>query len=169
MQPKRVILETIVPLSTIQHVVDNEYRIRWGFDIDEQSHKMSYTELEWKGEYNVDVLKKIVEKWYNDQCDNEILQGLTFQGNAVWLSLENQFNFKAAYDFAFQNEVLGLEYESPIFKLGSTDVPVYKTFDSFMELTDFIKQCFTHIKVTLDKYWILKDSIDYTQYQLPEI
>ena len=40
--------------------------------------------------------------WYNSQTDAAILSGFAYNGAHVWLSVENQYNYKAAYDLAVQ-------------------------------------------------------------------
>ena len=44
----------------------------------------------------------LVMSWYNSQTDAAILSGFAYNGAHVWLSVENQYNYKAAYDLAVQ-------------------------------------------------------------------
>lgn len=111
-------------------------------------------------------LQTLIIDYYNALCDLEIEQGLTFQDKKVWLTSENQFNYKAAADFAFQNVMTGGEYIPVTVKLGENFSPTYLTFDTYQELQVFILACFSHIQQTLDKYWQLKDSIDWSKYDL---
>jgi hypothetical protein len=52
----------------------------------------------------------------------------------VWLSSENQFNYKAAYDLAVQTGGATLPVT---FKFGTDEVPQYREFVTLEELTDF--------------------------------
>ena len=113
----------------------------------------------------IEVKKKILD-YYNDKCNQEILSGLTYDGSLVWLSSENQFNYKAAFDFAFQTVASGGEFIPVTVKLGEEDTPVYKTFSDITELQEFITSCFTHIQNTLSKYWEIKDNIDWSKYEI---
>ena len=47
------------------------------------------------------VYEKVYD-WYNKQTDEKILSGFVWKGMKVWLSAENQFNYKAAFDLAMQ-------------------------------------------------------------------
>ena len=76
---------------------------------------------------------------------------------------QNQFNFKAAYDLAFQTEGANLPTK---FKLGedSDGTPVYHTFTKIDVLADFVMKVFAFINTTLDDGWQEKDSIDYSVF-----
>lgn len=109
----------------------------------------------------------------NGQIDEEILTGFTWDvpslnggegldSVSVWLSSENQFNYKAAFDLASQTGGQNL----PItFKFGSPDEPVYHTFTEFSELQNFYVSAVTFINQTLAAGWQRKDSIDWTPYE----
>ena len=47
-------------------------------------------------------IRSTVTAWYNRETDKAILSGFIYEGIPVWLSSENQFNYKAAYDLAVQ-------------------------------------------------------------------
>ena len=72
--------------------------------------------------------------WYNSQTDAAILSGFAYNGAHVWLSVENQYNYKAAYDLAVQT---GGETLPVTFKFGSDEQPEYHTFTQLEELKDF--------------------------------
>ena len=81
----------------------------------------------------------------------------------VWLSLENQFNYKAAYDLAVQTEGKNLPV---VFKFGSIDSPTYYKFDTLEELTDFYTKAMKFINEQLTIGWTKKDSINWDDYKL---
>lgn len=108
-------------------------------------------------------VKSIVWGYYNKMCDLKILSGLKYEGSTVWLSQENQFNYKAAWDFAYQTQGESLPVT---FKLGEEDNPVYKRFNTVEELQEFIVLVIQHINNTLSEYWGIKDSVDWTKYEL---
>lgn len=138
----------------------HKYLIRWDFeDIDENT--VSYNEVEYYGKPTLEATKKLIIDYYNNECNNEILQGLKFEDDIVWLSQENQFNYKSAFDFAVQTDGLNLPVK---FKFGTDDEPVYREFYDIIELRDFITVVMTHITYTLNKYWIKKDSINWNDY-----
>ena len=48
----------------------------------------------------------------------------------VWLTMEDQFNYKAAYDIAVQSNGKLL----PTFKFGTTENPIYHKFEDLEDL-----------------------------------
>lgn len=99
----------------------------------------------------------------NAKTDEKILSGFVWNNKPVWLSSENQFNFKAAYDLAVQTKGKSLPVK---FKLGESDgEPVYHTFDDMEEFTDFYTKAIAYINKCLNEGWELKDSIDWSEYE----
>lgn len=101
----------------------------------------------------------------NAQTEEKILTGFVWQEKPVWLSSENQFNFKAAYDLAVQKKGKSLPMK---FKLGeNTDgEPVYHTFEDLTEITDFYTKAIAYINQCLNEGWNRKDSIDWNVYDV---
>ena len=105
-----------------------------------------------------------IEALINAQTDGKILSGFNWNDTPVYLSTENQFNFKAAYDLAVQTNGKTLPVT---FKLGedAEGKPMYHTFDNLSDFTDFYTQAMTHVVTTLAEGWQRKDSIDYSNYK----
>ena len=104
-----------------------------------------------------------IEKDINDQTDEKILNGLVWNDMPVYLSSENQFNFKSAFDRAVQTNGANLPVK---FKLGEQDgEPVYHTFTELSELTDFYDAASLHILTCLNEGWARKDGIDWDEYK----
>ena len=99
----------------------------------------------------------------NTDVDEKILSGFMWKDMQVWLSLENQFNYKAAYDLAVQTEGKNLPV---VFKFGSIDNPTYYKFDTLEELTDFYTKAMKFINEQLTIGWTKKDSINWDDYKL---
>lgn len=99
----------------------------------------------------------------NAKTDEKILSGFVWNNKPVWLSSENQFNFKAAYDLAVQTNGKSLPVK---FKLGETEdgEPVYHTFETLEEITDFYTKAIAFINQCLNEGWEMKDSIDWSVY-----
>lgn len=110
----------------------------------------------------LESLKSIILAIENAKTDQEILSGYVWEGNQVWLSSENQFNYKAAYDLAIQTKGASLPVT---FKFGSTSKPVYHTFKTLEELTEFYTGALKYVNETLAKGWARKDTIDWAAYQ----
>lgn len=118
----------------------------------------------WRADYDhrptVEEVRNDINALVNQQTDNKILTGFTWQGKPVYLSTENQFNFKAAYDLAVQTEGAILPVK---FKLGEDEngEPVYHTFRSLAPFADFVTKVVAYVSTTLAEGWELKDSVDY--------
>lgn len=110
-------------------------------------------------------LKSRVIEYYNSKCDEDIISKYVFQDMEVWLSSENQFNYKAAFDLAFQTQGATLPIK---LKFGTVESPVYKVFNTLEELQEFYIGSITFITNTLNTYWEIKDNIDWTVYELTD-
>lgn len=111
---------------------------------------------------SLDEIKEIVTAGYNALIDEKILSGFVWKDMPVWLSTENQFNYKAAYDLAVQTQGASLPVT---FKFGDTVNPVYYSFENIEDFTDFYTKAMGYINTQLAEGWILKDSIDWTPYE----
>lgn len=138
----------------------DKWRIRW--DIQPQSDgSANYMEAEFCHKPSEEEIRQIIVGWFNSQVDAAILSGFEWNGMKVWLSSENQFNYKAAYDLAVQTAGQTLPVT---FKFGNEE-PCYYTFDKVEELTDFYTKAMLHIQHTLSDGWKKKDAFDIEQYR----
>lgn len=135
-----------------------------GFGKDAEDAESGYN---WRKDYDhiptIAEVKADIEALINAHIDAKILTGFSWNGKPVYLSSENQFNFKAAYDLAFQIEGANLPTK---FKLGedAEGNPVYHTFTMTDELADFVMRAFAFINTTLIEGWQEKDSVDYSVF-----
>lgn len=110
----------------------------------------------------IDEIKNIVIAYYNEQIHNNILSGFQWKNMQIWLSNENQFNYKAAYDMAIQTKGDSL----PIFfKFGDENNVTYYEFKTIEDLTDFYTKMITFIQETLYDGWQKKDNINWMIFQ----
>lgn len=116
-----------------------------------------------QGRPTFDAAKAAILNDINARTDEKILKGFVWNDKPVWLSSENQFNFKAAYDLAVQTEGANLPVT---FKLGETadGTPVYHTFETMEDAQDFYVKAVAFINSTLADGWAEKDAIDFTPY-----
>ena len=105
----------------------------------------------------VEEVKEIVISEVNKKVDQKILEGFVWRDMPIWLSSENQFNYKAAYDLAVQTQGMNLP---STFKFGTVDEPKYHTFETVEELQDFYTSAVRFINDTLAEGWKEKDSFD---------
>lgn len=139
----------------------NRWRIRW--DVQEREDgSASYMEEGFVGRPHMDTIKSVITDWCNEQIDREILSGFLYEGMPVWLSSENQFNYKAAYDLAVQTGGATLPVT---FKFGTDEVPQYREFVTLEELTDFYTKAMKHVQDTLSDGWRKKDAFDPEKYR----
>ena len=140
--------------------VRNKWRIRW--DVQGLGNgNVTYMEHDFDHKPVVDEVKGIVLSWYNTNIDEDILSGFVWNGMPVWLSSENQFNYKASYDLAVQS----VKSLPVTFKFGSDDEPVYYRFTTLEELSDFYTKAMKYIQETLEAGWKKKDAFDLNLYQ----
>lgn len=140
--------------------------VRWDFQptIDDNGEQIgvNYCEKWVTHKPTIGEVKEIVLSGYNVQIDEKILSGFVWKDMLVWLSSENQFNYKAAYDLAVMSQGKSLP---TVFKFGTTDNPVYYAFESLEDISDFYISAMAYINTCLAEGWKLKDSIDWSVYE----
>lgn len=118
--------------------------------------------------------KKAIIEDINARTDERILCGYEWtvlhgedEGTIakVWLSKENQENFKAKHDAA-------LTYPNLVtfpmtYKIGESDdgAPIYEHFQSIEELAQFYLGGLVYIERCYNEGWQKKDNIDWTPYE----
>jgi hypothetical protein len=117
-----------------------------------------------KGIPTLERVKQAVIQDINSRVKTAIISGFTYEGNPVWLSEENQLNFKAAYDLAVQTQGATLPVT---FKLGEQEdgTPVYHTFSTIEDFTDFYTAAVNYIHQNVADGWLEKDGIDWSPYE----
>lgn len=131
---------------------------------------VSFIETEFPYKPTLADVKAFVLAVINAQTDRSIESGLvwhcqaTGEGIPVWLSKENQLNFKAAYDLAVQKQGETLPVT---FKMGEREdgTPVYHTFGTMEEAEDFYTTAVDYIHQRLTDGWRKKDTFDFTPYE----
>lgn len=161
MEMRRVNGAAEVLLIECTNKVRDMWRVRW--DVQQDGEGMaSYMEAEFGHQPAMEEIKALVVGWYNAKVDEAILSGMRYEGAVVWLSSENQFNYKAAYDLAVQTQGATLPVT---FKLGTDDAPMYKRFENLEKLSEFYVAVMTYVQQTLADGWKRKDAIDWGKYQ----
>lgn len=113
-------------------------------------------------------IKELVLNTINEDVNEKIVGGFVWTASDgtqynVWLSMENQQNYKAIYDLAVQTGGQGV---LPVmFKFGTTENPTYHTFETLEELGAFYMQSVAFIQATYQQGWQDKDSIDWDDYK----
>ena len=160
--------EKYVPLSQF---ASGRWKLHFGFtpyyEEDEDGNKVetqlgTWTEALVPFKPSLEQLKKLVLDAINKEVDEKILSGFVWKDMPVWLSTENQFNYKAAYDLAVMSQGKSLP---STFKFGPTENPMYYTFETLDDISDFYISAMAYINSTLADGWKLKDSIDWSVYE----
>lgn len=142
--------------------VRNKWRIRW--DVQQQENgNANYMEAEFNHKPSDEEIRDTIVSWINQQTDETILSGFVYDGCMVWLSSENQFNYKVAYDLALQTQGATLPVT---FKFGTDETPSYHTFESLETFTSFYMQVVNHIQNALAEGWKKKDAFSAEAYHL---
>ena len=138
----------------------NKWKIRWNIK-EKEDGSAEWLEGDFDHKPTITEIRNIINQYHNEQVDGKILSGYQWNDMAVWLSTENQFNYKAAYDLAVQSDGTTLPVT---FKFGTDDAPVYHTFSTLDELADFYHGAMEFINATLQEGWTMKDNIDFSVY-----
>ena len=138
----------------------NKWELIYGFGKDHEEDETGYN---FRHRFNhkptAKEVKDLLLNHINALTDEKILSGFVWNEKRVWLSKENQFNFKAAYDLIFQcgGALLPIKFK---FDEDEDGKPVYHVFNDLSEFTDFITNVFSFISSTLNDGWKEKDALD---------
>lgn len=152
--------------TPIKKIFDHTYIISWDYKEAADSEYATWMFERFDEKPTLEQIKDLILEYYNKEVDNKILYGFSWNDMPVWLSSENQFNYKAAYDLAVQTQGQSLPVT---FKFGSKDEPIYHTFTDMEEFTQFYVSAINFINRTLEEGWVKKDNINWSNYSnIPE-
>ena len=133
----------------------NKWELIYGYGTDGVSGWTYRERFEYKP--TLEEIKEIIIAQVNRNVEEKILCGLMWRDMPIWLSTENQFNYKAAYDLAVQTGGQSLPVK---FKFGTDEQPVYHTFTTLEELQEFYMTSLAFVQQVLDDGWQEKDNLD---------
>lgn len=110
----------------------------------------------------IGLVKYLVNGYYNDETNRKIYDGFKWDGKTVYLTQENQFNYKALYDIALQTNGATLPVK---LKLGSDETPDYVEFTTLEDFQQFYFACVQWINQCVNDGWAKKDGIDYSVFE----
>lgn len=147
-------------------VGNDKWELIYGFGKDNESEEIGWN---WSqrfvgGKPAPGMVKAIITAQIDTETDKKILSGFVWKDMPVWLSKENQMNFKAAYDLAVQSNGATLPVT---FKLGedADGNPLYYEFASMDDFADFYTKAVAHITRSLEEGWKEKDAIDVSAFE----
>lgn len=166
--------------SDFAYLKEDASRIVVGYDYKEidDSHAEWFEIYFYKAQIakpTLEQIKEAIDADIDSQTDEKILNGYQWtilhgedQGNVVkvWLSKENQNNFKAKHDVAkeYPNLVTWpMKYK--VSEDAETKRPIYEYFDNMEELVQFYIGGLNYIETTYNAGWDRKDGIDMEAYE----
>lgn len=140
--------EPIVCLNPIR----GTWRVRLGITPTETGAE--WMEEDFDHRPTADEIRALFVELVNEKVQQSILTGMVYNDMPVWLSEENQLNFRSTPTVPVR------------FKLGEAEdgSPVYHTFTTQKELTAFNKAVADHIAACLNEGWTEKDCFDVEPY-----
>jgi len=138
----------------------NTWRMRWNYQADADG-SVNWLEEDFNHQPTPAEIKAVFDAWVSNETSRLIREGLTYNGNLVWLSQENQINYKLLHDTAVQTGGQNLPVR---IKLGTDEAPVYVTFSSISEIKTFFSLVSNHIQNTIEDGWQKRDSFDISSY-----
>lgn len=140
----------------------NKWKVRWNIT-EKEDGSSDWYEQDYDHKPTLEEIRDTIVKFHNGQVDAKILSGFSWKDMPVWLSSENQFNYKASFDLAVQTNGQNLPVR---FKFGTDKEPKYYDFKTVDELSDFYTSAIKFINDTLQAGWAEKDSIDFSVYSI---
>ena len=116
------------------------WRITWDYQETETAEgvQRSYMEETFDHLPALAEIKAVINEWYNRKITDTIESGYIWNGLKVWLSMENQMNYKTAYDLALQT---GGENLPVTFKLGGRRQPDVLRVCKYAATTRVLHRC----------------------------
>jgi hypothetical protein len=158
----RVFANKNVPLIECINKKYNKYKVRFDIAV-EDDDMISFYEVMFDHKPTINDIKSAIISHYNKIIDDNIVNGFVWKDMLIQLTLENQFNYKAAYDLAVQTNGATLPVT---FKFGDSINPIYYTFKDLNDINDLYISSINHIQKCLSEGWNVKDNIDWSLYNL---
>ena len=170
---KRIEGTSDVRLIECVNPVRGKWRIRWDVQ-DRGDGTATYMETEFSHKPTAEEIKKTIIGWYDQQTDAAILSGYEWtvkhgynegQTVRVWLSAENQNNYKAKHDAARMYPQLVTFPMTYKISEDEENNAIYETFQNIDELAEFYLGGIAYIEQTVANGWRKKDAVDLSLYE----
>ena len=137
----------------------NKWELIYGFgkDTEEAESGYNWRKLFKGAKPTPEECAKLIKATINDATEEKILKGFVWREHKVWLSAENQFDYKAAHDLAVHSNGATLPVR---FKFGTDDVSEYFTFENVEDLEDFYTSAVRFVNGVLNEGWDEKDWVE---------
>lgn len=147
----RIISGYLSALLELINPYENIWYLRWNKWSNEDGDHWFEETIE--GTPTIDQVKTIIEDFYNQEAQKKILEGFIYNDKVIWLSSENQMNYKSLFDLKAEKNVI------------KTSDGSYLTFESFKDYEKFYYAIIEFIQTTLQECWNNKDNFDYSEYK----
>ena len=139
----------------------NVWAVRW--NMQDKNDIVEFMEERFDHKPTIEEIKGVIYNWYNSIIQDRIISGFKWKDMLVWLSTENQLNYKTIYDRVVESlgKILPLTL-----KFGSDTEPIYHEFTTVEEFADFYHGVTEHIHSCLNNGWECKKNIDFSVYEL---
>ncbi len=146
------------------HIGRSKWVLFYGFGKDDETN-----ETGWEYRHTFDhkptlsEVRELIISTIDKSTQEKIVAGFIWNHISVYLSTENQFNFKAAYDMAELSQGESLPVK---FKLGEDEAghPIYYEFTTLNDIRDFYTKAMKHINNTLNEGWVEKDGVNWNAF-----
>lgn len=115
------------------------------------------------GNSSTNLIVNEINKIIDEETAYNIINSCLWNGYNIYLSKENQMNYKNAFDLAMATDGENLPVT---FKFKKGNASVYYTFDTVNELKDFYVAMSNHISNCLKAGWEEKDKFDRNDYKI---
>lgn len=123
-----------------------------------QEEVVSCRQIAYTGKPNAQTIYADIINDIDSRAKNDIYNGFSYNNKPVYLSLENQQNFSAAYTLAKITDMA----EPVTLRISFAN---YLTFTKITDLENFINTYTRYINDTLKKYWTMKENINQNYYE----
>jgi len=140
----------------------NKYIVSWGLkNIGGDNYKWNYEIFNTKP--SIDTIKKTITDYINSQTRFCIENKFRWNGMSIYLSIENQIDYKLLFDTTSLLEGSNLP-EKVKFKINGESI--YYDFETIDDMKDFIIAMNNHIRACLEVGNKAKEEINYDDYVL---
>lgn len=116
-----------------------------------------------KSKLSANQIVNLIYNIIDEETKHSIINLFKWNGYSIYLSTENQMNYKNAFDLAVASNSESLPVTFKFKKDGKT---AYYTFDMISELKDFYMAINKHINSCLELGWQRKDAVNVEDYKI---
>ena len=156
--------EEFIPIDKVEN---NKFIVSFDkhvYTINDDNEKIyEWTSFVYDNEKNSKSILDIIYELIDNDVKFRIKNSFSWNNYIVYLSTENQMNYKAAFDLAVTTNGESLPVTFRFYKRKNAEL---YTFDTLSELKEFYIKMNSHINNSLLEGWNRKDSINKEDYKI---